>query len=91
MPGTNWAGEIDLIVLNNSLSDNEIYGRAVVNSSTSKVWVWDPGHENDEEQQEGVNGSYKETTSQTISIETANKTYGPINSGNNVSTAPLWR
>ena len=27
---TNWAGEIDLIVLNNSLSDNEIYGRAVV-------------------------------------------------------------
>lgn len=83
---TNWAGEIDLIVLNNSLSDNEIYGRAVVNSSTSKVWVWDPGHENDEEQQEGVNGSYKETTSQTISIETANKTYGPINSGNNVST-----
>lgn len=82
---TNWAGEIDLIVLNNSLSDNEIYGRAVVNSSTSKVWVWDPGHENDEEQQEGVNGSYKETTSQTISIETANKTYGPINSGNHVS------
>lgn len=82
---TNWAGEIDLIVLNNSLSDNEIYGRAVVNSSTSKVWVWDPGHENDEEQQEGVNGSYKETTSQTISIETANKTYGPINSGNHIS------
>ena len=38
---TNWAGEIDLIVLNNSLSDNEIYGRAVVNSSTSKVWVWE--------------------------------------------------
>ena len=82
---TNWAGEIDLIVLNNSLSDNEIYGRAVVNSSTSKVWVWYPGHENDEKQQEGVNGSYKETTSQTISIETANKTYGPINSGNHIS------
>ena len=27
---TNWAGEVDLIVINNSLSDNEIYGRAVV-------------------------------------------------------------
>ena len=27
---TNWAGEEDLIVLNNSQSDNEIYGRAIV-------------------------------------------------------------
>ena len=82
---TNWAGQVDLIVLNNGLAEDVIYGRAVVNSSTSKVWVWYPGHENDEEQQEGVNGSYKETTSQTISIETASKTYGPINSGNHVS------
>ena len=82
---TNWAGQVDLIVLNNGLEADMIFGRAVVNSSTSKVWVWYPGHENDEEQQEGVNGSYKETTSQTISIETANKTYGPINSGNHIS------
>ena len=82
---TNWAGQVDLIVLNNGLAEDVIYGRAVVNSSTSKGWVWYPGHENDEEQQEGVNGSYKETTSQTISIETANKTYGPINSGNHIS------
>ena len=82
---TNWAGQVDLIVLNNGLAEDVIYGRAVVNSSTSKVWVWYPGHENDKEQQEGVNGSYKETTSQTISIETANKTYGPINSGNHIS------
>lgn len=82
---TNWAGQVDLIVLNNGLAEDVIYGRAVVNSSTSKVWVWYPGHENDKEQQEGVNGSYKETTSQTISIETASKTYGPINSGNHVS------
>ena len=82
---TNWAGQVDLIVLNNGLAEDVIYGRAVVNSSTSKVWVWDPGHENDKEQQEGVNGSYKETTSETISIETANKTYGPINSGNHIS------
>lgn len=82
---TNWAGQVDLIVLNYGLAEDVIYGRAVVNSSTSKVWVWDPGHENDKEQQEGVNGSYKETTSQTISIETANKTYGPINSGNHIS------
>ena len=82
---TNWAGQVDLIVLNSGLAEDVIYGRAVVNSSTSKVWVWYPGHENDEEQQEGVNGSYKETTSQTISIETANKTYGPINSGNHIS------
>lgn len=82
---TNWAGQVDLIVLNNGLAEDVIYGRAVVNSSTSKVWVWYPGHENDKGQQEGVNGSYKETTSQTISIETANKTYGPINSGNHIS------
>ena len=82
---TNWAGQVDLIVLNNGLAEDVIYGGAVVNSYTSKVWVWDPGHENDKEQQEGVNGSYKETTSQTISIETANKTYGPINSGNHIS------
>ena len=82
---TNWAGQVDLIVLNNGLEADMIFGRAVVNSSTSKVWVWYPGHENDKEQQEGVNGSYKETTSQTISIETANKTYGPINSGNHIS------
>ena len=27
---TNWAGEVDLIVLNNSQSDNEVYGRAIV-------------------------------------------------------------
>ena len=27
---TNWAGEVDLIVLNNSQSDNEIYGRAII-------------------------------------------------------------
>ena len=27
---TNWAGEVDLIVLNNSQSDKEIYGRAIV-------------------------------------------------------------
>ena len=82
---TNWAGQVDLIVLNNGLEADMIFGRAVVNSSTSKVWVWYPGYENDKEQQEGVNGSYKETTSQTISIETANKTYGPINSGNHIS------
>ena len=82
---TNWAGQVDLIVLNNGLAEDVIYGRAVVNSSTSKVWVWYPGHEYEKEQQEGVNGSYKETTSQTISIETASKTYGPINSGNHVS------
>ena len=82
---TNWAGQVDLIVLNSGLAEDVIYGRAVVNSSTSKVWVWYPDHENDKEQQEGVNGSYKETTSQTISIETASKTYGPINSGNHVS------
>ena len=82
---TNWAGQVDLIVLNNGLAEDVIYGRAVVNSSTSKKWEWKPGHEKDEEQQEGVNGNYKETTSQTISIETANKTYGPINSGNHIS------
>ena len=63
---TNWAGEIDLIVLNNSLSDNEIYGRAVVKFD-----------------RDSTTG---EKTNQTITIYTADKTYGPINSANNVST-----
>lgn len=63
---TNWAGEIDLIVLNNSLSDNEIYGRAVVEFERDP----DTG----------------EKTDQKITIQTADKSYGPINSGNNVST-----
>ena len=63
---TNWAGEIDLIVLNNSLSDNVIYGRAVVEFERDP----DTG----------------EKTDQKITIQTADKSYGPINSGNNVST-----
>ena len=63
---TNWAGEIDLIVLNNSLSDNVIYGRAVVEFER------DP--------------DIGEKTDQKITIQTADKSYGPINSGNNVST-----
>ena len=63
---TNWAGEIDLIVLNNSLSDNEIYGRAVV--------------EFDRDPDTG------EKTDQKITIQTADKSYGPINSANSVST-----
>ena len=63
---TNWAGEIDLIVLNNSLSDNVIYGRAVVEFKRDP----DTG----------------EKTDQKITIQTADKSYGPINSGNNVST-----
>ena len=83
---TNWAGEVDLIVLNNSQSDREIYGRAVVKRTTGQEWVPYPGHEDDEEQKDGVNGSYKETSSQTITIQTAGKTYGPIDSANNVSS-----
>ena len=63
---TNWPGEIDLIVLNNSLSDNVIYGRAVVEFERDP----DTG----------------EKTDQKITIQTADKSYGPINSGNNVST-----
>ena len=63
---TNWAGEIDLIVLNNSLSDNVIYGRAVVEFERDP----DTG----------------EKTDQKITIQTADKSYGPINSGNNIST-----
>ena len=83
---TNWAGEIDLIVLNNSLSDNVIYGRAVVKRTTGQKWVPYPGHEDDEEQIDGVNGSYRDTSSQTIAIEYGNgKTTKAINSGNSVS------
>ena len=63
---TNWAGEVDLIVLNNSQSDNEIYGRAEVEITKDK----DTGEE----------------IRRQITIKTAEKDYGPIDSGNNVST-----
>lgn len=63
---TNWAGQIDLIVLNNGLAADMIFGRAIVDSK------YDPTTGKEKDRQ--------------ISIETANKTYGPISSGNNVST-----
>ena len=62
---TNWAGQVDLIVLNNGLEADMIFGRAVVRSEHNA----ETGKE-----------------SRQISIETAGKTYGPISSGNNVST-----
>ena len=63
---TNWAGQVDLIVLNNGLAGDMIFGRAIVDSK------YDPTTGKEKDRQ--------------ISIETANKTYGPISSGNNVST-----
>ena len=63
---TNWAGEVDLIVLNNSQSDREIYGRAEVEITKDK----DTGEE----------------IRRQITIKTAEKDYGPIDSGNAVST-----
>lgn len=107
---TNWAGEIDLIAINGSLSGDLIFGRTVVHSSSSErwewyagygenalkteanghyddgVWIWNDGCGPYAAQQDGVNGHWVRSSSQTISIETANKTYGPINSGNAVST-----
>ena len=63
---TNWAGEVDLIVLNNSQFDREIYGRAEVEITKDK----DTGEE----------------IRRQITIKTAEKDYGPIDSGNAVST-----
>ena len=107
---TNWAGDVDLIVLSNGLSTDEIYGRAVVKTTGEKRWVWNSnagenaphtsqsGYMKDGEwiwndgygpyapHQEGVNGNTVTSDTQTISIETASKTYGPINSANNVRT-----
>ena len=107
---TNWAGEVDLIVLSNGLSTDEIYGRAVVKTTGEKRWVWNSnagenaphtsqsGYMKDGEwiwndgygpyapHQEGVNGNTVTSDTQTISIETSSKTYGPINSANNVRT-----
>lgn len=104
---TNWAGQVDLIVLNGGTASDTVYGRAVV-ERTKDHWVWNPdagdnaphtsesGHmENGEwiwndgygpyaTRVDGVNGYYSK--SQTISIETPNKTYGPINSSNTVNT-----
>ena len=112
---TNWAGEVDLIVLSNGLTTDEVYGRAVVNRANTERWEWFAGYGDDERKvagqnghyetpgdeeswtwndgcgpdaphKEGVNGKTVTSTSQTISIETFGKTYGPINSGNAVST-----
>ena len=107
---TNWAGDVDLIVLSNGLSTDEIYGRAVVKTTNEKRWVWNSnagenaphtsqsGYMEDGEwiwndgygpyapHQEGVNGNTVTSDTQTISIETSSKTYGPINSANNVRT-----
>ena len=112
---TNWAGDVDLIVLSNGLSTDEIYGRAVVKTTDEKRWVWNSNAGENETKrpgvngewtgtgtdrvwewaddcgpyaphQEGVNGNTVTSDTQTISIETASKTYGPINSANNVRT-----
>ena len=112
---TNWAGDVDLIVLSNGLSTDEIYGRAVVKTTGEKRWVWNSNAGENETKrpgvngewtgtgteriwewaddcgpyaphQEGVNGNTVTSDTQTISIETAGKTYGPVNSGNNVRT-----
>ena len=112
---TNWAGEVDLIVLSNGLTTDEVYGRAVVNRANTERWEWFAGYGDDERKvagqnghyetpgdeeswtwndgcgpyaphNEGVNGKTVTSTSQTISIETFGKTYGPINSGNSVRT-----
>ena len=112
---TNWAGDVDLIVLSNGLSTDEIYGRAVVKTTGEKRWVWNSNAGENETKrpgvngewtgtgtdrvwewaddcgpyaphQEGVNGNTVTSDTQTISIETSSKTYGPINSANNVRT-----
>ena len=112
---TNWAGDVDLIVLSNGLSTDEIYGRAVVKTTNEKRWVWNSNAGENETKrpgvngewtgtgtdrvwegaddcgpyaphQEGVNGNTVTSDTQTISIETSSKTYGPINSANNVRT-----
>ena len=36
---TNWAGEVDLVVLGNGLATDVVYGRAVVKTSKS-TWMW---------------------------------------------------
>ena len=63
---TNWAGQVDLVVLNGSVTGDTVYGRAKVVTDRDDT-------------------TGKET--QSISIETKQKTYGPIKSGNNVSGA----
>lgn len=46
---TNWAGEVDIIVMGGgNAADTVVYGRAVVKKETTKVWVPDPGHEDDD-------------------------------------------
>lgn len=62
---TNWAGQVDLVVLNGSVTGDTVYGRAKVVTDRDDT-------------------TGKET--QSISIETKQKTYGPIKSGNNVSS-----
>ena len=111
----NWAGEVDLVVMNSGLDGDEIYGRVVVKITSEKHWVWNSNAGENETKrpgvngnwtgtgedrvwewanncgpnahhQEGVNGRTETADTQTIFIETSGKTYGPINSANNVRT-----
>ena len=51
---TNWAGEVDLIMMNGGTSSDVIYGRATV----ERTWSWEPGYGPNAEKVEGVNGYY---------------------------------
>ena len=76
---TNWAGNVDLIVIGGGTATDEIYGRVV--RSSDRVWVPNAGHEN-ETPNDGVNGHY--ITTSTIRIE-----YGEGKSTGNISSANL--
>ena len=55
---SNWADEVDLIVLNNGLSGQEIFGRAVVKKASTGTWEWFNGYGENEKKIDGVNGNY---------------------------------
>ena len=56
---TNWAGQVDLIVLNNGLEADMIFGRAIVKRNHTNVWKWFDGYGDNEKKVDGKNGHYE--------------------------------
>ncbi|MDD3347234.1 S-layer homology domain-containing protein [Oscillibacter sp.] len=63
---TNWAGQVDLIVLGGAANtDTVIYGRAVVKYEDDE-WVWNADKGDNETKRDGVNGHYETVDGQKI-------------------------
>ncbi|WP_298032876.1 S-layer homology domain-containing protein [uncultured Dysosmobacter sp.] len=81
---TNWAGQVDLIVLRGALDDTTIYGRAFWTSSREEIYVKDENGKgpNDEGYIETTETLYTEA----LGVETPTRKVGPFKMKYNVQT-----